>query len=336
MPEREIDRVIATKAPIRGVVGFKHAVLGERTDDYIFTPVCDNSGNVEAIAGTTRDITDIKRAAEHLTLLLDELNHRVKNTFATIQAISAYTLRSARDLPSARDALEQRIVSMAKAHDLLTAHSWTGANLLEVVARAIDAFSPSRVTIRGDAVDISSKHTLALSLALHELATNATKYGALSSAEGRVEIEWTRENGTLQLDWREKGGPAVVVPEVRGFGSRLIEQLARYWRHHQARLRSSRVALQHRRSALATLFAARRPSPCNPLKGGSNDGQTAFLQDPFCSRLSGCSAPRPSSRTVEILFPVRERTFYFSHAAKVSLSTREGAETLGFGRATQL
>lgn len=172
-----------------------------------------------AIAGASRDLTERKRAEELQRMLLDELIHRVKNTFATIQAISARTLRSAPDLPSAREALDRRIVSMARAHDLLTAHDWNGANLAEVVAGALDAFSPSRVTTRGDAVDISSKQTLALSLALHELATNATKYGALSSSDGRVRVEWTAEDGILRLDWQESGGPPIAAPTARGFGS---------------------------------------------------------------------------------------------------------------------
>jgi two-component sensor histidine kinase len=180
-----------------------------------------------AIAGASRDLTERKQAEELQRLLLDELNHRVKNTFATIQAIAAHTLRSAKDLPSAREALEQRIVSMAKAHDLLTAHAWIGANVADVVARALDAFSPGRVQASGDPIDIDSRHTLALSLALHELATNATKYGALSRGEGRVAVEWKVGDGTLQIDWRESGGPAVAKPTTTGFGSRLLCQLIR-------------------------------------------------------------------------------------------------------------
>jgi two-component sensor histidine kinase len=156
-----------------------------------------------------------------------DVEYRVKNTFATIQAIAAHTLRSAKDLPSAREALEQRIVSMAKAHDLPTVHSWTGAKLADVVARALDAFSPGRVQASGDSGEINSRHTLALSLALHELATNATKYGALSRSEGRVAVEWKVGDGTLQIDWRESGGPAVAKPETTGFGSRLLRQLIR-------------------------------------------------------------------------------------------------------------
>jgi two-component sensor histidine kinase/PAS domain-containing protein len=178
-----------------------------------------------AIAGASMDLTQRKQAEDHQRLLLNELNHRVKNTLATIQAITTKTLASASDLPSARDAVDRRIVSMAKAHDILTSRAWSGANLAEVVARALDAFSPAQVTISGPAIDITARQTLALSMALHELATNATKYGALSCTNGRVRVEWDAEDGQLQLRWQESGGRAVSTPERKGFGSQLLERL---------------------------------------------------------------------------------------------------------------
>jgi two-component sensor histidine kinase/PAS domain-containing protein len=178
-----------------------------------------------AIAGASRDLTERKQAEELQRLLLNELNHRIKNTLATIQAIAAQTLRAARDLPSAREALERRIVSMAQAHDLLTLRAWTGANLTDVVMRALDAFTPAQVKMSGSAIDVSPKHALALSLALHELATNATKYGALSRPEGRVIVNWDVRQGMLHLDWEESGGPPVAAPTRKGFGSRLLEEL---------------------------------------------------------------------------------------------------------------
>jgi len=178
-----------------------------------------------AIAGASRDLTERKEAEELQRLLLNELNHRVKNTLATIQALTALTLRGARDLPSAREALDRRIRSMAQAHDLLTLRAWTGANLTDVVKRALDAFTPAQVQISGSAIDVSPKHALALSLALHELATNASKYGALSCPDGRVSVQWGVRHGTLQLDWEESGGPPVAPPTQKGFGSRLLEEL---------------------------------------------------------------------------------------------------------------
>jgi PAS domain S-box-containing protein len=180
-----------------------------------------------AIAGASRDLTERKQAEQLQRLLLDELNHRVKNTLSTIQAISAQTLRAARDLPSAREALDRRIRSMAQAHDLLTLRAWTGADFTDVVKRALDAFTPARVKMSGTAIDVSSKHVLALSLALHELATNAIKYGALSCPEGRVSVQWRVQEGMLHLDWEESGGPRVVPPTQNGFGSRLLELVIR-------------------------------------------------------------------------------------------------------------
>ncbi len=116
-----------------------------------------------AIAGASRDLTELKHAEEQQSLLLNELNHRVKNTLATIHAITAQTMRNARDLPSARQAVEQRIRSMAQAHDLLTARAWTGANLTDVAKRALNAFSTAQVKTDGIDITVSPKHALALS-----------------------------------------------------------------------------------------------------------------------------------------------------------------------------
>lgn len=178
-----------------------------------------------AIVGASRDLTKAKQAEELQRLLLNELNHRVKNTLATIQAITGQTLRAARDLPTARQALERRIRSLAQAHDLLTVRSWTGANLTDVVTRALDAFSPNQVQMSGEEIDVSPKHALALSLALHELATNAIKYGALSCPDGHVNVHWSVRDGELYLNWEESGGPPVSPPTKKGFGSRLLEEL---------------------------------------------------------------------------------------------------------------
>ena len=113
-----------------------------------------------AIAGASRDLTERKQAEEIQRLLLNELNHRVKNTLATIQAIAAQTLRAARDLPSARAALDARIRSMAQAHDLLTVGAWTGANLADVVTRALDAFAQGQVKLSGAPAQCFTKHAL--------------------------------------------------------------------------------------------------------------------------------------------------------------------------------
>jgi PAS domain S-box-containing protein len=177
-----------------------------------------------AISGASRDLTDSKKAEELRGLLTNELNHRVKNSLATVQSIASQTLRNATDLSAARTAIEGRIGSLARAHDHLTDRSWSAADLKEVVRRALEPFSASQLELAGPSLDVSPKHALALSLALHELATNAAKYGALSNPEGRVKITWTSDSAIYGLCWRESGGPPVVAPSRRGFGSRLLEE----------------------------------------------------------------------------------------------------------------
>lgn len=178
-----------------------------------------------AISGASRDLTERKAAEKLQALLLNELNHRIKNTLASVHGITAQTLRTARDLPSAREALDSRIISLARAHDLLTARSWTGASLADIVSRTFAAFNPNQVALSGPAIDVSPKHTLALSLALHELATNAVKYGSLSSPQGKVCVSWREAEQRLYLDWRESGGRCVAAPTRTGFGTRSLKQV---------------------------------------------------------------------------------------------------------------
>jgi two-component sensor histidine kinase len=176
-----------------------------------------------AIAGASRDLSERKQAEELQRLLANELNHRVKNSLATVQSIINQTLRDAVDIKSARTAVSARIVALAGAHDLLTDRSWAGADIADLVARAVAPFVSRQIIFDGPSLDVLPNQALALSLALHELATNAAKYGALSRPEGRVELSWKAQNGQLNLSWRESGGPHVVPPTRRGFGSRLIE-----------------------------------------------------------------------------------------------------------------
>ncbi|MEZ0170338.1 sensor histidine kinase [Microvirga sp. TS319] len=172
-----------------------------------------------------------RRAVEHQRVLINELNHRVKNTLATVQSISAQTLRTADNKEEAREALEMRLLALSRAHDVLTRESWEGADLIEVVANALKPYEipgESRFHIEGPHVRVTPRMSLALAMALHELATNAVKYGALSNKAGTVQVLWTVQNGAapprLSLRWMEAGGPPVVAPRRRGFGSRLIER----------------------------------------------------------------------------------------------------------------
>ena len=178
-----------------------------------------------AISGASRDLTERKSAEELQNLLNNELNHRIKNTLATVQSIVSQTLRGAIDLEAARNSLDARIASLANAHDLLTRRNWTGADVSDLIARTLAPFPATQITTSGPSFDIAPKQVLALSLALHELATNATKYGALSQPEGRVELAWKINDGLLSLEWQESEGPHVSSPSRQGFGSRLLEAL---------------------------------------------------------------------------------------------------------------
>jgi two-component sensor histidine kinase len=186
-----------------------------------------HQGEVRLRAGLDKE----KRAAEHQRLLIDELNHRVKNTLATVQSISAQTLRTADTKEDAQDALEKRLLALSRAHDVLTRESWDGADLVEVIEKALEPYQnsgESRVLITGPHVRVTPRMSLALAMAMHELATNAVKYGALSNKTGTIEVSWNVQNGDapprLALKWTEAGGPPVVAPRRRGFGSRLIER----------------------------------------------------------------------------------------------------------------
>jgi two-component sensor histidine kinase len=174
---------------------------------------------------------DRRKAEEHLRLVINELNHRVKNTLAMIQAIGAQTFRNADDLEQAQDKFTGRIMALARANDLLTGEKWIGASLRGVIEMTLEGYAADgadRLHISGPHVRLSSKTALSLSMALHELATNANKYGAASTDEGRISVTWNvgvdSTGERLHLEWRETGGPPVSPPTKRGFGSRLIER----------------------------------------------------------------------------------------------------------------
>jgi two-component sensor histidine kinase len=182
------------------------------------------------VLGVLLDISERKRAEERQQLLVNELNHRVKNTLATVQSIASQTLRNARTPQEAQRSFESRLIALSRAHDVLTREKWQGASLYEVVAQALEPYSDGgedRLHLSGPHVRLTPRMALALAMAMQELATNAVKYGALSNAQGEIAIGWTVEDGApamLHLRWEESGGPPVEAPERRGFGSRLIER----------------------------------------------------------------------------------------------------------------
>ncbi|CAN7287056.1 sensor histidine kinase [Neorhizobium tomejilense] len=191
-------------------------------------PLRDADGKVIGLVGVSVEITERKRIEERLQLMVNELNHRVKNTLATIQAIASQTLRGGD--PIVRQNLERRLMALAAAHDVLTRESWEGANIDDVVTGALAPFGEGgdyRFAVSGPSLRLLPRAALALAMGLHELTTNALKYGALSTVNGQVAINWQIVGGAkplLRLTWTESGGPPVVAPSRRGFGVRLIER----------------------------------------------------------------------------------------------------------------
>jgi PAS domain S-box-containing protein len=192
------------------------------------TPLLGPAGEIDGLVGVSVEITDRKLVEERLRHMVNELNHRVKNTLATVQSIAVQTLRG-RD-EEVRRALETRLLALASAHDILTREGWEGADLTAIVASALaphGGVQAGRFVVQGAPLRLAPRAALALSMGLHELVTNALKYGALSAACGQISIAWSISGGqspTFSFTWAEHGGPPVVPPAHRGFGTRMIER----------------------------------------------------------------------------------------------------------------
>jgi two-component sensor histidine kinase len=175
------------------------------------------------------EIVERERAQQRQLLLIHELNHRVKNLLAMVQAIAAQTLSNAATPEEAQQALDLRLHALARAHDVLTREGWHGADLTDIIVGAVAPYEASaglRVRTSGPPVRLEPQAAVTLAMVLHELATNAVKYGALSAEEGWVNLDWTTASTPdgldLRLVWAEHGGPPVRPPRRKGFGARLI------------------------------------------------------------------------------------------------------------------
>jgi PAS domain S-box-containing protein len=193
------------------------------------SPVLDVSGNVIQHFVSLVDVTRHKQAQATARLLIEELNHRVKNTLATVMSIINQTFRRSSDAKEIRDAIEARVFALSRSHDLLNSRDWKNTGLHDIVDAALEPFEVSngdvgRIVIEGENINVPPRVTLALGIALHELATNAVKYGALSNETGSVSITWALEDNYLNLRWQEKNGPLVNPPSRKGFGSQVIER----------------------------------------------------------------------------------------------------------------
>jgi len=186
----------------------------------------DANGQPLSMTGVVLDISDRRAAEAHRDLLTREMSHRVKNTLANVQSIVGQTLRNGGADAGLIAQVADRLQALATAHDVLTQYGWSSADLGEVVAGSLRPFNIAdrRIAFGGPRVRLSARAATAFALALHELATNAIKYGSLSNEVGIVILNWEVEAETLSLRWQESGGPAVQTPTRKGFGTRLIDQ----------------------------------------------------------------------------------------------------------------
>ncbi len=224
-----LEAVAAAKAGRSAAFqGYADTMKGNRRYwDVQVSPIMGADGKPERILSVSRDITPLKASEEARAVLAQELAHRMKNAFAMVQAITSQTLRQAVSMEEGRLVVSQRLTALGRAQDILTRSNFTGADIREVVEAAISPHhvADERVTWSGPSMILTGQQALGLSLAIHELATNAAKYGALSNETGRVAMSWGVVDGTFTFRWIETGGPVVAQPRSRGFGSKLIERI---------------------------------------------------------------------------------------------------------------
>ncbi|EJW12228.1 Chemotaxis protein methyltransferase CheR [Rhodovulum sp. PH10] len=194
-------------------------------------PITDEDGALIGAVGCFQDITDRKRADHQQRTLLNELNHRVKNTLATVQSFADHTIRTCGLPKGAQDDFEGRLIALSRAHDQLSRGRWEPIDLKSLIESAVAPYlkaADGRIELRGDAIRLGAQSSLTLAMIFHELASNAAKYGALSNEAGRLSVSWSVSNGyrppTLVLHWTESDGPPVAKPAHLGFGSRLVQQ----------------------------------------------------------------------------------------------------------------
>lgn len=234
--DAEADRTAYAKQ-VRGEIGIYSVEKRYRRKDgrviwmaVRSSPVRDASGRFLYGVRVVQDITNRKAIEDRQKLLLDELSHRVKNTLATVQSLAMQTARGTTTPDAFCQVFAGRLMALSQAHDQLTERHWQSADLHSIIAAGAGPYfsqDQSRVAMEGDSVTLRPRAALTLAMTFHELTTNAAKYGALSTAGGRIYVQWSREPSAdqpemLRIEWREEGGPPVEKPSRRGFGSKFI------------------------------------------------------------------------------------------------------------------
>ena len=239
---------------------------GQRIDlSLTVSPLRDSTGQVIGASKVARDVSERKRAEEVQQLLHNELNHRIKNTLATVQAIASQTLHRAATPSAFVSSFNGRIQALARAHGLLTGGSYQGANITRLVRDqlVLGGGEDARIVCTGPEVTLDAQMALHLALVLHELGANARKYGALSVTSGKVSVDWRLNESagarSLMLEWRESGGPEVTTPSSRGFGATLIE--------HSLQAHGGHVLIDYAPTGLRCSITLPLPVKEHPLTG---------------------------------------------------------------------
>lgn len=229
----EIEAGLAGAGECAGEYRCRRKDGGEFWAATFISPVLDENGQVVQHFASFVDLTKHIADQAHSKMLIDELNHRVKNTLSTVQSIVRQALRTSSGPKAIRASIESRLFALSKSHDLLTQANWQGAGLRDLIDAALEPFGVSggregRLIVVGENILMPPKAALALGVAFHELATNAAKYGALSNDAGSVTVTWTIASvaggNRLRLQWHEQGGPPVAAPSHQGFGSQVLER----------------------------------------------------------------------------------------------------------------
>ena len=226
----------------------------------------DAQGRIHRVIGVMRDITDRRSEDEVRNALVAELDHRVKNVLASVQSLAAQSARKTTSLDAFLKTFAGRLDAMASAHTLLTATRWRGADIGNIAAAELGGLAPGQARWSGPEVLLNPRATNALTLALHELATNAVKFGALSAETGRVSVTWTlRAGGGFELHWVERGGPPVNAPARRGFGATLLERVTGRELGGEAKIEFMAGGVRATITADATALALRSPEQPPPV-----------------------------------------------------------------------